>query len=144
MFRLVDHTADLAIEATGPDRDAVLAEAALGLTAVLTGRDHPHDLGRPDREIRFTVEAPDLDALAVAVLSELLWLHESEDALWLGGGIAITSRDNGILRAEGHGNGVRHDPALHGRGVEVKAVTYHGLRFVRQGEGWLLWVLLDI
>jgi SHS2 domain-containing protein len=39
---------------------------------------------------------------------------------------------------------VRHDPARHGRGVEVKAVTYHGLRFGRTESGWELWVLLDI
>lgn len=148
MFRLVDHTADLAIEATGASRGEVLAEAGLGLTAVLTGRGHPHLLGRAEREVRFVVEAPDADALAVAFLSELLWLHESEDLLWLGGGVHVEPRPGGVLRATAGGNGLRHDPALHGRGVEVKAVTYHGLRFAPAGGDpagpWGLWVLLDI
>ena len=145
MFRLVDHTADLAIEATGGTRDEALGEAALGLTAVLTGRDTVHRLGAPEREVRFVVEAPDADALAVAFLSELLWLHESEDLLWLGGGVRVEAGAGGTVRATAVGNALRHDPARHGRGVEVKAVTYHGLRFgPAPSGGWELWVLLDI
>lgn len=145
MFRLVDHTADLAIEATGRTRDEALGEAGLGLTAVLTGRDAVHRLGAPEREVRFVLEAPDADALAVAFLSELLWLHESEDLLWLGGGVRVEAGAGGTVRVTAAGNALRHDPARHGRGVEVKAVTYHGLRFgPAAAGGWELWVVLDI
>lgn len=144
-FRLVDHTADLAIEATGATREAALEEAALGLTAVLTGRPAPHALARPDREVSFQLDAPDEQALVVAFLSELLWLHESEDLLWLGGGVEWLSLADGSLRVAAHGNAAVHDPARHGRGVEIKAVTYHGLQLARQPSGeWRLWVLLDI
>ena len=103
-FRLVDHTADLAIEATGATRDEVLGEAALGLSAVLTGRDDVHRLGAPEREVRFVLEAPDADALAVAFLSELLWLHESEDLLWLGGGVKVEPGSGGTVRVTATGN----------------------------------------
>jgi SHS2 domain-containing protein len=145
MFRLVDHTADLAIEATGESREAVLAEAALALTQVLTGRPHTHDGTRPDRELEFHVDAPDPAALAVAFLSELLWLNESEDLLWLGGGVRVEPLPDGGLRAFARGNAVRHEAGRHGRGVEVKAITYHGLRFERGADDqWHLWVLLDI
>jgi len=142
-FRLVEHTADLAIAAEAATREGALADAALGLTAVLTGRPDAHD-ARPDREARFTVDAPDAAALVVAFLSELLWLHESEDLLWLGGGVALSDLPEGGLRLEASGNVVRHDPVRHGRGIEVKAVTYHGLRFAREGKQWNLWVLLDV
>lgn len=145
MYRLVDHTADLAIEAQASTREAVLEEAALGLTAVLTGKPAAHELVRPEREVTFQIDAPDEAALVVAFLSELLWLHESEDLLWLGGGVTIAQLPDGILRLQAHGNAAVHDPVLHGRGVEVKAVTYHGLRFGRDATGsWGLWVLLDI
>ena len=148
MFRLVDHTADLAIEATGASREEVLGEAALALTQVLTGRPHVHEPGkaaRPQQEISFHVDAPDEAALVVAFLSELLWLNESEDLIWLGGGVRVNPLDDGGLRLDAVGNAARHDPARHGRGVEVKAVTYHGLRFRRGRDGqWELWVLLDI
>lgn len=145
MRRLVDHTADLAIEAKAATRDAVLEEAALALTEVLTGRPHVHDAARPEREAAFHVDAPDDAALAVAFLSEILWLNESEDLLWLGGGVTVSRLDDGGLRAEARGNVAVHDPVRHGRGVEVKAVTYHGLRFGRGRDGqWELWVVLDI
>lgn len=143
MFRLVDHTADLAIEATGSTRDEVVAQACLGLSSVLTGKPDPRHLGVPDREIHFVIEAPDADALLVAVLSELLWLYESEDIVWLGGGVRIEDAGAG-LRATAAGNAIHHAPAIHGRGVEVKAVTYHGLRLARDGDHWLAWVLLDL
>lgn len=145
VFRLVDHTADLAIEAAGDTRDEVLAEAALALTQVLTGRPQAHGSLRPDRETSFHVDAPDESALVVAFLSELLWLNESEDLLWMGGGVTVTPLDDGGLRLTAKGNVARHDPKMHGRGVEVKAVTYHGLKFGRGRDGkWQLWVLLDI
>ena len=145
MFRLVDHTADLAIEATGATREEALGEAALALMQVLTGRPPTHAGARPDREATFRVDAPDEAALVVAFLSELLWLNESEDLLWLGGGVQVTPLEEGGLRLEARGNAARHDAVRHGRGVEVKAVTYHGLRFGRGKDGqWHLWVLLDI
>ncbi|HUR64680.1 MAG TPA: archease [Candidatus Thermoplasmatota archaeon] len=143
-FRLVDHTADLAIEAEGASAEEVLADAGRGLTAVLTGQRDLHALGRPDRELAFAVEAPDRVALMVAFLSELLWHSESQDLLWLGGGITLGTGREGIARLEARGNAVRHDPARHGRGVEVKAVTYHDTRFEQDGGRWHLRVLLDI
>lgn len=143
-FRLVDHTADLGIEADGATAEEVLEAAALGLTAVLSGKANPHDLGVPQREVAFTIEAPDRIALMVAFLSELMWMYESEDLLWLGGGVTLGKGRDGIARLEAKGNALRHEPSRHGRGVEVKAVTYHDARFEMAAGKWHLRVLLDI
>lgn len=143
-FRIVEHTADVGIEAWGADAGACLADAGVGLTSLLTGRDDPRVL-RPDRELELRIEAPDLPALAVAFLSELLWRVESEDELWLGGGAQVGTTAQGLHEARATGNAVAYDPERHGRGVEVKAVTYHGLGFgPRPDGGWRLKVLLDI
>lgn len=141
MRRLVDHTADVAIESEGATAGEALAEAALSLAELLAGRS-PHSLA-PEREMTLAVEAPDLEALAVAFLAELVWLQQSEDLLWLGGGVEV-AQAGALWRATATGNGVRHDAARHGRGVEVKAVTYHGVRFARQGSHWALRVVLDL
>jgi protein archease len=143
-FRLLEHTADLGIEATGGTAEEVLEQAALALTTILTGREHPHTLGRPERELRFFVEATDREALAVAFLSELLWHFESQDLLWLGGGVRLHEGKDGLMRADAEGNAIVHDPSRHGQGVEVKAVTYHDLSFGREGKAWRLRVILDI
>lgn len=142
-YRLVDHTADLAIEAEAADAGACLAEAARALTEVLTGR--PPDARLADLPVAFAVEAPDAAALAVAFLAELVWLVEAEDLLWLQGGVRLTTAADGILRAEAEGNGTRFEPNRSGRGVEVKAVTYHQVLFAQDARGlWRLRVLLDL
>ncbi|MEK6985941.1 MAG: archease [Candidatus Thermoplasmatota archaeon] len=137
----MDHTADVAIETEATTAGGCLEEAALALTELLAGRA-AHTL-TPDRELAFRVEAPDLEALAVAFLAELVWLQQAEDALWLGGGILVEQAGAG-WSAVARGNGLRHDGARHGRGVEVKAVTYHGVRFERAKAGWALRVVLDL
>lgn len=141
MRRLVDHTADVAIETEASTPGECLAEAALALTELLVGRP-AHELV-PDRELIFDVQAPDLEALAVAFLAELVWLQQAEDALWLGGGVEVTSEGAGWI-AHAKGNGLVHDAVRHGRGIEVKAVTYHGVRFERAASGWALRVVLDL
>lgn len=142
-WRLVDHTADVAIEAEGPTPGDTLAQAAMALTSVLSGTKDVRRLGPPQGERTIHVEAPDLEALAVAFLAELVWLAESEDVLWLGGGATVVQRD-GVHRVEARANILRHDVDRHGRGIEVKAVTYHDLSFVRRGETYALRVVLDL
>ncbi|MHB8632875.1 MAG: archease [Thermoplasmatota archaeon] len=147
MHRLLAHTADVQIEAEGASREEALAEAALALGEVVTGRPASHRL-RPDREVTFVVEAPDLGALAVAFLAELLWILESQDTLWLEGGVRIATIAEppaaSGLRLTASGNGALYDPVRHGRGTEVKAVTYHALEFAPIKAGWRLCVVLDI
>lgn len=143
-YRLLEHTADLGIEATGATREEALQWAALGIVHVVTGRPQPNATLRPERELSFFVEAPDLPALVVAFLSDVLWHLESEDLLWLGGGVALGNSRDGIHRLDAMGNACKYKPERDGRGVEVKAVTYHDLQFRREGAGWLLRVYLDL
>ncbi len=140
-WRLTEHTADIAIEATETDEGAALAAAGLALTSVMTGEDSPHRLGG-EATMEFRIEAPDHDSLAVAFLAELLWLAESEGLLWAGGGVTVEATNDGWAARAG-GNGVRVDDAPRA-GVEVKAVTYHDLHSRPSREGWSLRVLLDI
>lgn len=143
-WRITEHTADVGIEAEADSEAAALEDAAQALVAIITGQDELHR-ARPDEEVRFRIEAPDKPALLVAFLSEILWILESKGILWIGGGVEVGVQDDGEHYAEGRGNGVRFDPAKHGHGVEVKAVTYHQLRFERDGQGLVrVRVLLDI
>ncbi len=141
-WKLVPHTADVAIEAEGVDEGEALAAAGLALTSVMTGQDAPHALGST-QEVTFRIEAPDHESLAVAFLAELLWLSEAEGTLWTGGGVQVQTTDDGLVAVAG-GNGVAFNQTSHGDGVEVKAVTYHNLLSARQGDSWRVRVLLDI
>lgn len=141
-WRLWDHTADIGIEATGDDAADALGHAARALTAVVTGKPDGLPLRGGDHK-SFRVEAPDHGALAVAFLSELLWLMESEGLLWVSGGATLSTTDDGMAADVGC-NMVHYDTRLHGAGVEVKAVTYHDLFYGRDGPSWRLRVVLDI
>jgi SHS2 domain-containing protein len=142
-WRIAPHTADLAIEAEGPDGGACLDAAGLALTSIITGSDTPHELGS-DEEVRFHLDAPDAQSLAVAFLAELLWISESKDLLWTGGGVEYSILNDGTHRAAAVGNAVKFDPSMHGHGVEVKAITYHEVRFAQAKNYWSLRVLIDI
>ncbi len=141
-WSLFDHTADVGIRSDGDDVGDALAQAARGLTAVITGKKE--SLGfRSGQERTFFVEAPDHQALVVAFLSELLWLAESEGLLWVTGGVDVRPSDDG-LRAEAAANMIPFDNKVHRSGVEVKAITYHQLFSGREGDRWSIRVILDI
>lgn len=138
MYNIFEHTADMGIEARGDSAGEALSEAARGLTAIVTNNPNRQD---GDVPIQFRLEAPDKESLVVAFLAELLWLQESKDLLWTVGGVEMTYEgDSVVVTANGMGR------KFHGSlaGVEVKAITYHGLEFFQKGKHWQLRVLLDI
>jgi SHS2 domain-containing protein len=139
----VEHTADVGIEAEGVDAGACLADAATAVTSVLCGDPHPEKLGS-EHLVPLKIEAPDLQSLAVAVLAEVIWLKESRDLLITSSKLHVEPAGE-VWRARGDASAVRYDPARHGRGVEVKAVTYHQVMFERDHAGtWRLRVFLDL
>ena len=54
---------------------------------------------------------------------------------------AVTVGDQGLT---GVARGEPIDPDRHELDMEVKAITYHGLKVERDGDGWLAEVIVDI
>ncbi len=72
-------------------------------------------------------------------LSELLYIYETRHLLLAH--FEVTVGEAGLAAT------ARGEPIDHGRHQidhEVKAITYHGLKLERQGEGWLAEVIVDI
>jgi SHS2 domain-containing protein len=134
-FEILEHTADVGIDATGDTCEEAFAAAAEGL-AVLLGAWVP---GRGDpREVM--IEAPDREALLVGWLDELIYLHEAQDLVF--GGFDIRTAGDRELAAA-----VRTAPAEGRRpeGTAIKAATYHRLRVARRSDGtWGARVYLDV
>jgi SHS2 domain-containing protein len=132
---LADHTADIVLHAHSSDVSDLFAEAAKGLFEVMS--DVSDAGGSYRREVR--VEADSLENLMHDWLSELLFLHDTEDVLLGGFDVEV---DGTALRADVRGE--KTDPEKHVLKAEVKAVTYHMLS-VRQEEGtWHATVLFDL
>lgn len=132
---LADHTADIVLHAHSDDISELFAEAAKGLFEVIA--DAPEPDGSFAAAVR--VEADSLENLMHDWLSELLYLHETEDVLL--GGFDVKA-DGTALRADVSGE--KLDPEKHVLKAEVKAVTYHMLSVEEKDGRWHATVLFDL
>jgi SHS2 domain-containing protein len=114
-------TADTGIWATGPTAAALLEALALGLYAL--GTDVARVRPRETRTVRVT--GVDLGGLAVALLSELLTLEETDG--FDGRSVTVRLRGRPPTVAEATVRGEPFDPARHRAREAVKAITFHRL-----------------
>ncbi len=101
-----------------PSLEDVFAEAAVGLIRVMGRAD-----GSPAHET-VALEAPDLDALLVDWLSEVLFLFEAREVVPAAVRVRI---DREMCSLSATIDGVRAEDFVQ-EGPAVKAVTYHGLQ----------------
>lgn len=132
--RLLDHPADIGVEARGPDLSAAFSEAVAGLARVITGGAPPECAdSRP-----VALEAADVESLLVDLLDECLFLVDARG--WLPSGARIEV-----------GPGARAAGTLTGAplpetedGMHVKAVTWHRLDVRQDARGVVIRYYLDI
>ena len=135
-FEIYAVTADKGIRAWGRDLAAVFVNAAHGLWSLMVEAGSV----RPERMVPLRVEAGDREALLVAWLNELLYIHEVEE--FVAAEFAIPHLSDTTLEAEVWGE--RIDRARHAMVGHVKAVTYHQLRIDRTDDGWQAQVVVDV
>ena len=136
MYEYFEHTADLGIRARAADLNGLFAEAATALfAAVVDGLDSV----RPVQQVEIAVEGAEPDYLLFDWLRELLFRLDAEHLLLSKFDVRVTETG---LKATATGEPL--DPARHVLSHEVKAITYHGLRVEREGDGWVAEVIVDI
>ncbi len=136
-WRHVAHTADVALDVEAATFEALCAEAAAALVALLVV-----DAGAVER-------AAGARTVRLAAAREPVLLHGWLSAVLLAFELDRWVTDGAVVRRvagglEGDLRGAPFDPDRHGRGAEVKAVTWHGLSAERVGPGWRAQVLLDL
>ena len=136
MYETFDHTADVGLRARAADLNTLFAEAARAMFSVMVG-----NLGdvRPIEEISIMLGPDDLDALLRAWLGELLYTFHVRKLLF--GEFTVAVGETGL---QGTVRGEPIDPSRHALDVEIKAVTWHGLKVERTADGWLAEVIVDI
>ena len=139
-FHVVDHTADIGVEAEAHDLGSLFADAARGFADVVTDIDGIE--GSTER--RQHLEAASLEALLVDWLSELLYVFETEGLLFSAVTADVSPSERGwSLRAVCRGE--VFDSGRHELKVPIKAVTYHALEVARSAAGgWRARVIFDI
>jgi SHS2 domain-containing protein len=137
MYEIFGHTADVGIRVRASSLEALLADAAQGLLALLV--ENAQDVEPRTRE-SFLIPGCDPPLLLFDWLNELLWAFESRRMLFCR---FETGMEPAGVRAAAWGE--PFDPARHRLDHEVKAITYHALRAGPLPDGsWEGSCVLDI
>jgi SHS2 domain-containing protein len=124
-----EHTAEIELRIVAASEEDVFGEAADAF-----GRYVELERGGEPARHEIELEEPDRGTLLVALLEELIFLVDTE------GFVPDRTRlhlDGNRLAGVLEGRRTRIDPI-------VKAATYHGLRFDRNGEVWDARIVFDV
>jgi SHS2 domain-containing protein len=136
MHEVFEHTADIGLRIRAGDLNGLFEEAARALFSVLVA--NPESV-QPVQEVAFRLSGSRLDDLLFDWLAELLSTSDAHHLLF--GEFEVDVREGGLT---GTARGEPIDPSRHQLDTEVKAVTYHGLKLQRDGDGWLAEVIVDL
>ena len=135
-LREIDHTRDIGLVVTAPDRGQLYERAAWGLFSVLT---EPSAV-EPREAHAIAVEGTDPVDLMVKWLSELNFLHVTQHVLF--SKFSIDELEDSRLAATAWGEPI--DPERHTVYTEVKAITYHQLEIEETDDGWRVQIIFDL
>jgi SHS2 domain-containing protein len=137
-WQVLDHTADLAIEARGDSAEDALEALCRGL---MTQISDPAT-AVPEQDVVIEVSGIDAPETLVSALGEILyWINVR---FWVFSSFRVCEVSENRIRLVARGE--PRDPTRHFMHLEVKAATYHDLAFdpdPRCGE-WRARVVFDV
>jgi SHS2 domain-containing protein len=136
-FEYIEHTADIKFRAYGQNVEEMMQNAALALFNSMTDTS----VVRKNQKWKVTLDAPDLEQLAYKWLSELIFLFETELAIFSQFDIKI--HWNKEWRLDAQIGGEKIDTKRHAFDNEVKAVTLHEF-FIKKNNLWCIQAILDV
>jgi SHS2 domain-containing protein len=136
-FEYLEHTADIKFRAYGKTPEEMLCNAALALFKSMV--DPATVIAKETWKVE--LEAADLEALAYQWLCEIVFLFETEFAVFAT--FSVKLQQNGACKLLGEISGERIDLKRHAFVNEVKAITRHKFG-VKKNDVWCIQVILDV
>lgn len=133
-FELREHTADIAVEATGRTLEETFESVASGLSAA-----HCDSIPGDGETFSFAVSAESKEALLFDYLDELIYQRDVREVLPTDHRVSIDENDVSTLEASARGVPFE---AIDAR--EIKAVTYSEMELERTSSGWRAYVVFDV
>ena len=130
-WELIEHTGDIGVSARAPTLEALFAECARAMFAILAENAAP---AAPGADL-FPVAGADPPEELREFLSELLYRFSAERKMY-----GSFTPGSGTV----HGMWEPYDPARHPLKTEIKAVTWHQLEAAREEDGWRAQVIFDL
>ena len=134
-YELRDHTADVAVAATGGTLSTVFGAVADGLAAAMA-----EDTPETGERFPLSVTAESREALLFDYLDELIYERDVRAVLPLDNEATVTQTEE-AWRCRASARGVALDEL---RAREVKAVTYSEMELAETDEGWRAYVVFDV
>lgn len=135
-YRILEHPADLGLEAWGETLSDVFRQSVLALISVIVD---PSVVNR-EKSRPVSLEATDPDQLLVRLLSEVLFCIDAER--FIATQLVIDEMKGTALRGSLIGEDL--DPEKHVFRLDVKAITYHQLSITEKGGLVRARVFVDI
>lgn len=135
-YRSLDHTADLGVEAWGKSQEELIANTSLALVDTMVDVETII----PKREVEWSIHAENPEALLVNHLQEILFRLDAEGMVF--SEFKISHRGLNAIKCLAHGEPL--DRERHHFKTELKAVTYHQLKFEEIDGVWRAQVIFDV
>ncbi len=134
-FELRDHTADVAVEASGPTLDSVFEALGEGLAAAMA-----EEIPDSGSRLEFEEAAESREALLFDYLDRLIYERDVREVLPVDHEVSVSETEDGWM-AVASARGV---PLPDVTAREVKAVTYSEMDLSRRDGGWHAYVVFDV
>lgn len=135
-YTIIDHTADMGIEVTGPSKKDLLQNAAVAFCDLICDVDSI----QPKKERKIEIYRKTDEELLQAFLSEILFLFETNEELYVK--VDIVELTPKGLKAMVYGE--KLDYNRHQIKTGIKAVTYHQLKVEQIGDEWKTRIIFDV
>ena len=130
-YKILPHPADVKVQAFGRTKEELFLNAMLGMNAVLKAEREVQGAKR-----KVIIKSPDLNALLVDFLSEVLYLIQTNKEVY--DAVKFIKFSDKELEGELSGNKVESFSE------DIKAVTYHDLKIKQKNDLFEATVLFDI
>ena len=137
-YELLEHEADIGIRGYGDTIEEAFENGAKAMFSIMV------DLKKVNsqKNVKIKCEAPDIEALFVEWLNELLTKKDIEEMSFSRFKVKIHKND--IYTLEGTGSGEKFDQKKHKAKIEVKAATYSGLKIGKKDEKIFIQCIVDV
>jgi len=141
-YKLIDHTADIGCEIYGRTRKELFANSVVALFELMLGQRSSSETKEKEafETKSINVEGIDLEDLFINFLREVLYLFNGEGWMVVDCQPLQVTNKHIIARLTGE----PYISTKHQVKMEIKAVTYHGLRVKKTKTGWVGRVIYDI
>ncbi len=138
-YEILDHTADFCVRVTGDDLKSVFVKAAWAMFDIIAPECNiPPTAIQRTFPVNLTVDTKEKTELLVVWLSHLLFLSESQGAIFTE--FVMEKLNDGCLTAQVAGYPRKYFSLER----EIKAVTYHGLKIFQENNQLKSEIIFDV